>query len=542
MEASLSLFVASAAVSRDRQRRLGVLPPWAACAPLLVAALLALGGCAVSPPPLQPRVAVPALPPQPGTSLAAAESSFQATHGATASGFHLLQRNVDALRWRLVLIDSARDSLDLQYYVWFGDLSGQLLLTRVLAAANRGVRVRLLLDDLDTLLRDMSHIEVRDGVLARVARHPLIDIRVFNAWRARDLPGRVLEAAADFERLNRRMHNKQMVADGRAAIVGGRNIGDEYFGLNEAFNFHDLDVLALGPVALQASAVFDRYWNSAWVRPVPGDEVLPGDPASAEAPPRASALRAADPRLRAVQEGDGSWQAELERLPALLQPGHARVFADPPSRAPESSNRLPQAFRSLMLTAQREVLITNAYIIPDPKLLADLQTLSRRGVSVRILTNSLASHDVAAVNSHYEPWRLPLLQAGVALHELRPDAALKATLVDTPPVAGRFVGLHTKAMVVDRERSFVGSMNLDPRSEVLNAEMGMVVDSPALARSLAAAMERDMLAANSWQLRIGQDGRVRWVGHDGERARQPARSLGQRVENLFFKLFPPTLY
>ncbi len=480
--------------------------------------------------------------PQPGSRFAAAEDQLRATAGADASGFRLLAQNQDALRWRLVLIDAATQSLDLQYYVWFGDRVGQLLMARVLAAADRGVRVRLLFDDLNTLLHDMTHVELRDALLARIDGHPNIEIRVFNAWRNRDLLGRAFETGADFGRLNRRMHNKQMVADNRAAIIGGRNIGDEYFGLNDEFNFYDLDVLAVGPAARQASAVFDRYWNSPWVGPVPRGTVALPPGAASDADARVLADLARDPRAQAILAGRRSWEPELAGLPASLKPGRSAVHADSPSRAAASRNHVPDAFRALLRSAQREVLITNAYIIPDDGLVQDLQSLVQRGVAVRVLTNSLASHDVAAVNSHYETWRPRLLAAGVALHELRPDAALKPLLVDTPPVQGRFAGLHAKAMVIDRQRSFVGSMNLDPRSEVVNAEMGVIIDSEPLAQALATAMDRDMSGANSWQLSLGAGGALRWTSDAGVLHRQPARGLGQRLENLFFKLFPPTLY
>ena len=203
---------------------------------------------------------------------------------------------------------------------------------------------------------------------------------------------------------------------------------------------------------------------------------------------------------------------------------------------------MPEAFRALMRSARRELMITNAYIIPDEQFMADLRELTARGVKVSILTNSLASHDVPAVNSHYERWRRPILRSGASLYELRSDAAIQAQLVDTAPVRGGFVGLHIKAMVVDRERSFIGSMNLDPRSEVFNSEMGVIIDSPALANALAASMERDMRGANSWQLGLTADDNLVWTSDAGVRHLQPARGFMQRVENLFFKLLPVSYY
>jgi putative cardiolipin synthase len=412
----------------------------------------------------------------------------------------------------------------------------------VIAAADRGVRVRLLFDDLNTLLHDMDSVELRDAALAMIDRHPNIEIRVFNAWRSRDLLGRAAEAAAQFERLNRRMHNKQMIVDNRVAIIGGRNIGDEYFGLNTGFNFHDLDVLGVGPVARQASTVFDRYWNSDWVRRIPFADPAAGPPERSTAQAEALARLEADARGRILLAGDQSWRPQLHELGASLHPGKSSVHTDSPSRAAAVHNHVPEAFRALMRSAQDEVLIVNAYIIPDANFMADLRELADRGVRVRILTNSLASHDVPAVNSHYERYREPILRAGAQLYELRADAAVKSAQVEFPPFRGRFVGLHTKAMVIDRQRSFVGSMNLDPRSEIINAEMGVLIDSPALAAALAAGIERDMGPENSWQVTLDADGRPKWSNDREMRTTQPARSAMQRIENLVFKLFPPSLY
>jgi putative cardiolipin synthase len=286
--------------------------------------------------------------------------------------------------------------------------------------------------------------------------------------------------------------------------------------------------------------VFDRYWNSEWVQTLPADTDPTATP-SARAQQARDALRR-EPRWAELLAGQRAWQAKLESLADGLVPGGSAVHTDAPSQNAGQHNHMPDAFRALMLTARQEVMITNAYIIPDPRFVADLATLTARGVRVRVLTNSLASHDVPAVNSHYEAWRLPLLRAGVELHELKPQPALQVSQVDTAPVQSGFVGLHTKAMVIDRERSFVGSMNLDPRSEVLNTEMGVIVDSPALAGQLAERMARDMAPDNSWRVQAAGDGALQW--HDGGTplTRQPARSTWQRVENLFFKLFPPNLY
>ena len=479
--------------------------------------------------------------PQPGGELAGLEARHGARAGPDASGFRLLESNEDGLRWRLALIDSARHSLDLQYYVWWGDESGNLLMKRVIDAADRGVKVRLILDDLSTILRDETHPELRDGAAALVDAHPNIEIRLFNAWRARSMPGRVAELIGRSDRINHRMHNKLLVADNRAAVIGGRNIGNEYFGLSREFNFRDLDVLGVGPVARQASSVFDRFWNSEWVLPVKalGISATREDLARVAAPLRDELIAAKQLARFAVDRQD--WTDALKALDAELHSGVSRVHTDSPD-TDAVNHHMPAAIRELLAGARREVMITNAYIIPGEHALARTREQIAGGVRFRMLTNSLASHDVPAVNSHYKQWRRPLLEAGVDLYEMRSDAAVQATLADTPPTKAEFMGLHVKAMVIDRERVFIGSMNLDPRSWDINSEMGVVVDSRGLAQALAAAMERDMRAENAWHVVLGDDGAVRWTAGDRVLTSQPARSLWQRIEDVIFMVFPRDLY
>lgn len=483
-----------------------------------------------------------AQPPHADSRFAPLEASITEKYGAEQSGFNLLERSDRAVLWRLALIDSATQSIDLQYYVWFGDTLGRLVMDRVIKAADRGVKVRILFDDLSTMLHDMTHMELRDSVMARIDRHPNIRIRVFNPWNDRSLIGRGLDMLSDFPRLNRRMHNKQMVVDNRVAIIGGRNLAQEYFGLNPEFNFHDLDVIGVGPVARQASQVFDRYWNSEWVRPVPKPAEVIGMPVENELSRQAIQELMTHPSLVALDASRTDWGPQIAELSTLLVPGRSQVHTDSPVRDAKTRNHMPDAIRALIRSARSELLITNAYFIPDEHFMADLQDLVGRGVKVRILTNSLASHDVPAVNAHYEVWREPLLDAGVELHELRPDADMRHELAEVAPLQAPFIGLHTKSMVIDRQRVFIGSMNLDPRSEVLNSEMGVIVDSPALAEKLADRMSRDMEGTNSWQVVRGDGGQLLWRSSAGDLTQQPARHVGQRIQNLFFKAFPVELY
>ena len=385
----------------------------------LLGLVLLLVGCA-APPPAPPRVAQPpqqALAAQPTGTFVDLESKIRAAHGASASGFMLLDSNADGLRWRLALIDSARHSIDLQYYTWFGDVSGRFLLKRVIDAADRGVKVRLLIDDLNTLLRDASTPQIRDGLVAAIDAHPNIQVRLFNPWTRRDLFGRAAEMLDDLDRLNQRMHNKQLVVDNRAAIIGGRNIGDEYLGLNPAFNFRDLDVLGIGPVARQASTVFDRFWNSEWVLPVLALHVPLSEIESQPKRKQLVAELAAEPALAGWPIAPQSWSAEIAALGPRLHAGTSRVVSDQPDDGAIRHTMLEHA-REFADGAQRELLVENAYIIPAQPNIDWLRSLTQRGVQVSIVTNSLASHDVPAVNSHYKKWRKPMIEAGrVALRD-----------------------------------------------------------------------------------------------------------------------------
>ena len=500
-----------------------------------------VSGCVTAP--VKPRPAAQqAHTPRADSHFAPAEAHISGQFGQTHSGFHLLERSDQALLWRLALIDSAKHSIDLQYYVWFGDTLGHLMMSRVIQAANRGVKVRILFDDLNTMLHDMTHVEMRDQLLSHIAKHPNIQIRVFNPWQDRSLIGRGLGMLGDFQRLNRRMHNKQMVADNRASIIGGRNLGDEYFGLNPAFNFHDLDVLGIGPVARQASQVFDRYWNSEWVEDIP--KPATDNTTQAEIQNEVAALmhRIDNPSLLAIKAERMDWSKQIAELNKLLLPGQSVVHTDSPSRSADTKNHMPDAIRALMRSAKSELLITNAYIIPDANFMADLHELGSRDVKIRILTNSLASHDVPAVNSHYENWREPILATGAHLFELRPDAKMRREVAEIAPLQAEFVGLHAKGMVIDRQRSFIGSMNLDPRSEILNSEMGVIIDSASLSEKLAERMLQDMNGLNSWQVVQTAPGQLTWRSHDGDLTQQPARNLMQRLENFIFKIFPKDLY
>jgi putative cardiolipin synthase len=503
-------------------------------AALLAAALTLSGAC--SAPSLREEITRPdpgfARPPATGGILAEMAGDIHAAHGQDHSGFKLLDGSFDGLYWRLALIDSAVSSLDIMTYLWYPDNAGRLILERAVEAARRGVHVRLVIDDLLTLGLDQLIYELES--------QPNIEFRLFNPWEDRGALSRAGEMIAEFERLNTRMHDKLMIADGRAAIVGGRNLGDHYFGLSHDYNFHDLDVLGFGHIALQANDMFDHFWNSEWVVSAENIDTEHDQEYTRQQWQEIRRKNRAAEELKAFGVEPEDWSEELAEVAGQLRPGTSYLVYDTTTAHGVSQEVAKKMFGFLDL-AREELLITNAYIIPGQPAIDFLRGLHDRGVRIRMLTNSLASHDVPAVNSHYQGWRDDLIEAGVELYELRADAAIRS-IVDVPPVEGDFVGLHTKAVVVDREQVFIGSMNFDPRSFNINTEAGAFIGSSELAEDLARVMERDMDPANAWQVFLDEEGDPYWVNSDETVDRQPARSGSQRIMNEIFKLFPKEQY
>lgn len=500
----------------------------------ILTSLVLLAACA-GPALEKERVELPpsyALPPATEGVLADMANAITAAHGPESSGFKLLDGSFDGLQWRLALIDSAVSSLDIMTYLWYPDNVGRLVLERAVRAAQRGVKVRMVVDDL--MLIDL------DQLIASLEAHPNIEFRIFNPWKGRDLGSRAAEMIAEMERLNVRMHDKLMIADGNAAVVGGRNIGDHYYGLSRAYNFHDLDLMGFGHIARQANAMFDSFWNSEWV--VSAQNLTTKyDKEFAEKKWQEIQERNREAEdLQAFPREPKNWSAELAAVADELRIGTSHLAYDEATAGQISQTMLSQMF-AFLGQAQQEMLITNAYVIPSQPGIDFLQSMTDRGVKIRLLTNSLASHDVPAVNSHYKDWRDDFIRTGVELYELRADAEIKG-IVDVPPVEGEFVGLHTKAAVLDRRHVFIGSMNFDPRSAAINTELGAFVDSPGLGEDLARLMERDMSPVNAWQVLLDDKGEPYWVNSDETVYEQPARAGSQRIMDRIFEIFPKELY
>jgi putative cardiolipin synthase len=460
------------------------------------------------------------------------------------SGARLLPDGFDAFALRVLTARAAARTLDMQYYIWHSDATGQFLAHELLQAADRGVRVRLLLDDMDA--------RSRDAELVALDRHERIEVRLFNPFATRSGILRTLrELFTRASRLNHRMHNKSWIADRQIALVGGRNIGDEYFAASDDLNFVDLDVLLAGPVVKHASNVFDAYWN--YEASVPISKLRRVGHNRWRLSGLRSALRGA---ARAVRESQYvrcvreslSLEAQLRGEQQLTWTAQIEVVADDPHKVDRDANRggpvLPGVFESVasaMDSARRELLLISPYFVPGARGAGKLKQLAGSGVQVGVLTNSLAATDVAVVHSGYSRYRSALLRAGVRLYELKPSVD-----ADEPRRRLRLgssrASLHTKAVFVDGERIFVGSYNLDPRSMELNCEMGVWIRSVPLARELHAIYAPALTPEVSFIVTLDPNGRPRWLesqdGRTFEYRRDPYAGWGRRSVTWLLQWLP----
>lgn len=464
-------------------------------------------------PPLPDRTQTHALDSH-GTRLGAVHAAALAANPGR-SGIALLADGREAFAARAALARVAERSLDLQYYIWHGDLSGRLLMKELLAAADRGVRVRLLLDDNGTAGLDRE--------LAALDRHPLIEVRLFNPFVIRT--PKVVGYIMDFGRLNRRMHNKAFIADGSAAVIGGRNVGDEYFGATSGSAFEDLDLFAVGPVVPLLAADFDRYWAARSSYPVPAI-LPPADAAALDALRRSLAAAAAEPAATAyagaVAQGLAALAAVGQALPLEWVP--VAMLSDDPAKGEgkvPAADLLANRLAARVGTPGQRLSLVSAYFVPGNAGRDELAALARRGVTVEVMTNALEATDVAAVHAGYARHREALLKAGVRLWEMKAAPGDRARLRigfgsgpaglgSRPVMVASGTSLHAKTFAVDQSRLFVGSFNFDPRSVALNTELGFLVDSPALAEVLHQAFE-DGIAERAYEVKIGPSGKLVWI-------------------------------
>lgn len=436
------------------------------------------------------RIDSTALPPSETGPLAKAMSQ-QGTGKRGLTGIAPLQGGAEAFAVRILLADAAASSIDAQYYIWHNDLTGYLLLDALRRAADRGVRVRLLLDDNGT--------SGLDPELATLDAHPNAEVRLYNPFNLRRL--KLLSYGFDFFRLNRRMHNKSFTVDGHVSILGGRNVGDEYFDTGPAALYVDLDVLAVGKIVAEVSADFDRYWASRAVHPASAIVgALPeGDPIA-----QGVARSSADPQLaeyrRVLESSDivtalTQGKVDLEWTTAVL-------VSDDPAKGdgavPRGDLLATRLTRAVGDATQRFDGIS-AYFVPGAGGVETFADLERSGVRVRLLTNSLEATDVLPVHAGYAKRRKDLLDAGVAIFELRRQAAPEAPKDRAGPFGSSGASLHAKTFAVDGARIFIGSFNFDPRSTMLNTEMGLLIDSPRLAQGVHDAFDQG-LSGQAWRV------------------------------------------
>jgi len=450
------------------------------------------------------------------------------------SGFRLVSNGREAFAIRHLTARVAARSLDVQTYIWHDDLTGLVLATALLDAAERGVKVRLLLDDMDARSKQYT--------MAALDAHPNIEIRVFNPLASRSgTLSMAFEFLGSFRRLNHRMHNKSWIADNRLAVVGGRNIGDEYFAASDEVNFVDLDFAMIGPVVRDVSASFDRFWNSAAAYPVAllqedalGESDLQAlkerfGPAYEKAKQSAYAESLQqDDAIRRMTTGDWpmTWTREY------------RFVSDEPFKAKQEESiersAVAMALRDAILETDRVISIISPYFVPGEAGTGWLADAARAGKQVGILTNSLAANDVAAVHGGYSRYRRNLLEGGVSLWELKPEGG---AAIDSSLFGSSGASLHTKALTIDHEVLFVGSFNLDPRSAMLNTEQGVLVGSPELSRQFEVLFTRQTSPDRAWRVSLA-DGDLRWSDGQQEFDEEPLASAGRRFQAWFARVFP----
>ena len=463
--------------------------------------------------------------------------SGDAPQDTLLSRVHLLSNAREAFRLRYGLAGLAEHTLDLQYYLWKGDLTGRLLLHQAIDAADRGVRVRILIDDI--------YHSGRDWVYAAVDAHPLIEVRVFNPIGNRGI-GRNANFVFNKRALNHRMHNKIFLVDNAAAILGGRNIGDDYFGIDPKLNFRDLEVLAAGPAAREAGAAYDLYWNSSAALPI---KVL----AKKAAGPAELAELRLNIKDALTNLEDLSYplpadeDAALEYLKELAETmvwAAAEVVVDPLDRFEGGKeSEFLRLGREINEALTHEMVAQTAYLIPTKEGVEALAALTARGITVRILTNSSMSNNHLTVHAHYMKYRKKLLNAGVELYELRADAEMLEHFKETEnPVTDSHAGLHTKAFVFDRRISLIGSYNMDPRSRVWNSEIGLLIKGEEFAGLVLNEMVKDFDPANSYRLSLDERGSLKWTGDgpegDIEWKKEPGASVWRRIGARLFSWLP----
>ena len=458
------------------------------------------------------------------------------------SGFYLLDDGLDAYVARAVLARRAERSIDVQYYLYHDDLVGKLFSHLLLEAADRGVRVRLLVDDMDFAGRDLEVVAMDS--------HPNMEVRIFNPFsRSVDRTSQYMTRMGD---VTRRMHNKSFTVDNQLTILGGRNIGNEYFDADPDLAFTDLDVLVIGPVAREVSAVFDRYWNNELAYPA---SVLP-----AGEPPTPEEIKEQREQLNqfVADQRDSEYLRNLRNSNLANQIrnkqvefkwGDAKVVFDEPEKLQHDFGKTEYHLEPMLAPyvdgVEKELIIFSPYFVPGKPGTAFLVELVQRGVRVRILTNSLASNDVGIVHAGYQKYRKKMLRGGVELYELNKKLTRKERKEQKGKTGSSKASLHAKSFVFDRRQVFIGSLNLDPRALEHNTEIGVVLEVPEIAEEMAVRFDENIEEiAFRLELKKEHDGyeRLYWHGwEDGKQVvytREPHTGFWRRFGTSFMGVLP----
>jgi cardiolipin synthase C len=500
--------------------------------PALAMALL-LGGCSAAVNWDYPRMPSNAFAYPETTSVGALFQEAADKHPGL-SGFSLVQHGENAFLARLAMADLAEKTLDAQYYIWDSDTTGRILASRLMRAADRGVRVRLLIDDI-------YQTEDKDFLIAMMDAHPNIEVRLFNPVTNRFW--RTLSFLGDFGRVNHRMHNKLFVVDNAVGIVGGRNIGDIYFGVRKDRNYRDLDVLTAGPIVREISASFDMFWNSVWAIPVGATvKELPTESESRAAMKQLEERIAATGYPYPIYQNIDDLRARLVQIRDNFIWAPGRALVENPSRVNTdvADGVISKALSQRVSEVEHELLIESPYFVLRDRTIRRVHQLTTRGVKVRVLTNSAASNDVIAAHAGYANTREKLLKAGAELYELRPDTNMERRW---SVLSGESkASLHSKVIVFDRKSAFIGSFNLDPRSSTLNTEIGVMIDSPEIASHVADIMDEGVSPGSAFHVTLDNDDGLVWTAKNNEEQVQydkdPETNMWHRFVFNFIGILP----
>jgi putative cardiolipin synthase len=453
------------------------------------------------------------------------------------SGFMLLSDGIDALAARLLLSSGAEKTIDAQYYLITNDPIGFVFIGSLLKAADRGVRVRLLLDDIQT--------KGYDAGMAALDSHPNFEVRIFNPFAGRS--GRFSDGLTSFSRINRRMHNKSFTIDNQITIVGGRNIADEYFGAHGTVNFGDVDVMAIGPVVRDVSNMFDTYWNHKAAAPVPAFAKMSDDPAAAleQLRIRIDAEVEAVKKTQYAEAVEADFNKYMGTTLKIFTWADYELAYDSPDKvykkiAKEGNiQTITSKLAATIETAENELIVISPYFVPRKQGVEFIQSLRDRGIDVTIITNSLAATNHSVVHSGYAPSRKPLLNMGVKIHEVRVNASRDS--IERGGAGAELATLHTKAFVVDCKQLFVGSFNWDPRSVNINTELGVIIESPEMAEKTCMDIEA-ALDLKTYEVVLNEQGKLRWIDRSGAEPvtydKEPDTGFWRRFSVGFMRILP----